>query len=661
VIDPSVDQSKIDIQGLWATRVLPKLVAISGRHKLPKTIGFIFGKLFETDGDYPTYENPVVEIGRYPFDKTDLNDNVYNCLTYEAGHALSPFGGFGSPVYSEGLAYAMTAHVYQQLHAEDASILPITNLFISDSLNNTNWLVTAGGEDFYSNFGAYFMAAGGIFETILQDPGDFIRSGQAVEDAGFDINWTEYVPIFNQVFAGRKINGVSAGTYLDRIVSTREMGPDGTFFGVEMDSNPAPNIPWGMNTYAAVNPVSFTLLYFQRQGVQGTASRAVTQTHLPATVTWWVTFADGTTVVPKTTTNIKADPGTNYVLIPYPFSWAEGAYMFHVCSDLGCDVAHFAVLHRDWTFGTMIIITNGPEFADLAVRADLQYDSSLSVEKLPGLLLVSNPTQDVVLHSAGDGKTYTFSPHRTVSAVYLLTQRDQPYIDAAADGATYVTTLTAGGWASLFGWAFSHDDPVMPYPFVASCGNLAGVVFTDDHGDHPGAISYCSNRQVNAQVPVGLSGPVTVKAVLGTTGSNPVGAMIADINPGIFMVQYPDLGAIIFQNGQLADAQHPIHPATPDSLGDIISIYAAGLGPVNPSTPATGQPAPFQPLDHTNSVVHVIVDEMDCPVYYSGLAPGLVGLYQVNVAMGVGMTPGDHWLVLHVGDKTSNKVKISVQ
>jgi uncharacterized protein (TIGR03437 family) len=49
-------------------------------------------------------------------------------------------------------------------------------------------------------------------------------------------------------------------------------------------------------------------------------------------------------------------------------------------------------------------------------------------------------------------------------------------------------------------------------------------------------------------------------------------------------------------------------------------------------------------------------------IQYSGLAPGLVGLYQVNVQVPPGVPSGnDVQVVITIGGSTSNTVTIAVQ
>ena len=69
--------------------------------------------------------------------------------------------------------------------------------------------------------------------------------------------------------------------------------------------------------------------------------------------------------------------------------------------------------------------------------------------------------------------------------------------------------------------------------------------------------------------------------------------------------------------------------------GEILHFYATGLGQVA-SPPADGMPAPADPLAPT--IVPVTCHAFsasgpDIPVLYAGLAPGFVGIYQLDVRL----------------------------
>jgi uncharacterized protein (TIGR03437 family) len=83
-----------------------------------------------------------------------------------------------------------------------------------------------------------------------------------------------------------------------------------------------------------------------------------------------------------------------------------------------------------------------------------------------------------------------------------------------------------------------------------------------------------------------------------------------------------------FANGQLVSSGNPV------SAGDILIIYANGLGDVTPAVMAgTVAPVPPAVAVHTPSAT---LNGQALAVSFAGLAPGFAGLYQINAKV-----PGD--------------------
>lgn len=70
-----------------------------------------------------------------------------------------------------------------------------------------------------------------------------------------------------------------------------------------------------------------------------------------------------------------------------------------------------------------------------------------------------------------------------------------------------------------------------------------------------------------------------------------------------------------------------ITPDNPANWGQVVNFYATGLGPVDPPV-ATGQPGPTAPLARVRERI-----ECSAPVLFAGLAPGLVGIYQLQLQL----------------------------
>ena len=93
----------------------------------------------------------------------------------------------------------------------------------------------------------------------------------------------------------------------------------------------------------------------------------------------------------------------------------------------------------------------------------------------------------------------------------------------------------------------------------------------------------------------------------------------------------------------------------------VVLIYCTGLGPVS-NQPATGAPAPGSPdLAETPTKPTVTIGGVAADVWFSGLTPGTVGLYQVDASVPQGVQPGDAVpVVISIGGVQSNTVTITV-
>jgi adhesin/invasin len=113
-------------------------------------------------------------------------------------------------------------------------------------------------------------------------------------------------------------------------------------------------------------------------------------------------------------------------------------------------------------------------------------------------------------------------------------------------------------------------------------------------------------------------------------------------------------GAIVNLQNLLVDA------TAPAASGDTVVIYGTGLGAVTPTVPA-GVPAPASPLSQAGAVT-VTIGGQPAGVAFAGLSPGFAGLYQINVVVPSGVTPGSQVpVVINVAGQTSPPVTMAVK
>ena len=149
---------------------------------------------------------------------------------------------------------------------------------------------------------------------------------------------------------------------------------------------------------------------------------------------------------------------------------------------------------------------------------------------------------------------------------------------------------------------------------------------------------YVSDTQVNVAIPYNVPVNTSQQLVVlrGNAVSVPVPLAVFASEPSILSVSGRGSGqGLIFNaiTGMRADTNSPA------AAGDYLVIYALGLGAVTPPI-AVEDGAPPSPYEYAVAPVTVTVGGIPATVLFAGMTPGYVGLYQVNVAMPGGVTPG---------------------
>jgi uncharacterized protein (TIGR03437 family) len=210
--------------------------------------------------------------------------------------------------------------------------------------------------------------------------------------------------------------------------------------------------------------------------------------------------------------------------------------------------------------------------------------------------------------------------------------------------------LAPGGLHSIFGSdlaAGTAGAQSLPLPFI-----LAGTIVRIN--GVPAPLLYVSPGQINFQVPFELTGS-TVEIAIETLGglSEAVTVAVQAVHPGIFFDTATGAGAILNADNTLASEK-------PARRGEAIQIFGTGLGAVEPAG-RTGVAAATLPHSMTLSSPRVTIGGMEAEISFSGLAPFLAGVYQVNATVPAGLTPGQHPLRIEIEGVASNEVLIAVQ
>ncbi|MGH9668348.1 MAG: hypothetical protein ACRD9L_28340, partial [Bryobacteraceae bacterium] len=190
-----------------------------------------------------------------------------------------------------------------------------------------------------------------------------------------------------------------------------------------------------------------------------------------------------------------------------------------------------------------------------------------------------------------------------------------------------------------------------PLPLPTTLGDIQVLV-----NGNPAPLFYVSPTQVNFQVPSATSAPgvADFQVVSQSTGQIYADSRIQMnlAEPGFFTVNAQGTGQIAALN-QDNTLNSPSNPA---ARGSVVQLFGTGQGLI-PGGPDDGAPAPGALPG--NLPIQVIVNGPSfvdaANIQYFGLAPGFVGVWQLNVAIPQNVPPSAAIpVVITVNDNNSN-------
>jgi uncharacterized protein (TIGR03437 family) len=258
--------------------------------------------------------------------------------------------------------------------------------------------------------------------------------------------------------------------------------------------------------------------------------------------------------------------------------------------------------------------------------------------------------------SAGDYRIVIRAKSVPMTASGTIFLNPQGIVNAA-NNVPMTAQYSPGEVVTLYGSAFTTQTATASAPFPASLGGVTvNISFTDSSGKAVATtapVYFVSPGQVSAVIPFNAptnGSLLTFSVSNGATKSNDVSVYSGPASPGIFTVPTGGIGsgAILHPDFTLVSA------ASPAKSGETIQIYLTGLGAVSGTT-AAGAPGPSTTLASTILPIDVAVIDANGSghsgkVTFSGLAPGLGGLYQVNVTLPTGLPAGSLTISVYAGD-----------
>jgi len=220
----------------------------------------------------------------------------------------------------------------------------------------------------------------------------------------------------------------------------------------------------------------------------------------------------------------------------------------------------------------------------------------------------------------------------------------------AANYAPSPTPIIPGSIVSLFGKNLADSAAAasgLPLP-----RELAGVKVLAGGVEAPlillsGTEDY---DQINFQVPVELAGLTYADVVVLNNGvfSAPEGISLAPSLPAVFTRNQQGSGAAAALHADFSQ----LTSQKPARAGETVLLFATGLGEVQPAQATGESPATLSQLTRT---VQVTIGGRLAKTEFVGLAPGFVGLYQLNVAVPDGIGSGEAALDITVDGISSGE------
>ncbi len=233
-----------------------------------------------------------------------------------------------------------------------------------------------------------------------------------------------------------------------------------------------------------------------------------------------------------------------------------------------------------------------------------------------------------------------------------------PSIDHIAGGGLSmppITSITTGGWFSVFGFDFLPLDTALTVPNgvgLSAQDIVAGSLPTNlyqtcvEVNGAKSALDYVSPTQLNVQAPEvtpGTTASVVVVSNCGTANeiaTAPLSVSAAALDPEFLYFTQNHSGqnpiaAVNALTGAVVNFSvfmGEVHP------GDSLTLFAVGLGA---TTPAQIPGMIATQAATVNGSVSVSIGDISASVSYAGTSPGSSGLYQINLIVPPGLGSGN--------------------
>jgi uncharacterized protein (TIGR03437 family) len=143
----------------------------------------------------------------------------------------------------------------------------------------------------------------------------------------------------------------------------------------------------------------------------------------------------------------------------------------------------------------------------------------------------------------------------------------------------------------------------------------------------PANMYYVSPTQVNVLVPTSLAaGPATIQLINDGLAGPAIGIVLDPVAPAMFQLN----GTVVLAahlDGTIISAEAPAH------RGEVVVVYATGLGPTVPPAPPNRLPEAAASIARLADFVVLLNGQpvSATRIFYAGVSPPYAGLFQINL------------------------------
>jgi uncharacterized protein (TIGR03437 family) len=337
------------------------------------------------------------------------------------------------------------------------------------------------------------------------------------------------------------------------------------------------------------------------------------------------TFVSSTQLTAQVAASRIATPGSASVSVSNPTGANNAApFTFTILTPAAPSVASLSPVSVVAGSPAFTVTVNGSGFVS---GATVQWNASPLTTAVVSSTQLTAQVPASYIAAAGSASVTVLNPGSAASNALnfsiSVAPGNLPVVQSVLNAASYTHALAPGTLAVILGTQLAVSTAsAQADPLPLTLAEVRSVTV----GNLQAPLSSVSPDRIDFVVPfeaaLGASIPVVVTTSDGE--SAPVNITLVRNAPALLTQNSQGTGMAI----ALDDSFQPIA-----SVGsDLIILYAVGLGPTNPAPASSAQGgASSEPFNLVVDQVQVFIGEVPCQVQFAGLAPGLPGIYQLNV------------------------------